>query len=315
MLSTDNGPESALRALDAGAGEFLRLPAAPAALARVLDKVAALKRLAAAPGRRRGELWTVVGAKEGVGATTLVANLGVELCMTLGRSVVLVDLDLDRAELALVLNLSPPASLSQIAGDAQRLDPVFLEAALARHPSGPYVLAAPLDRAPVAPSVPPPALVAILDLLRARHDVVIVDAPPPLGEMVSAALRTSDRVLLPTELTVPCLRAAWRTIERLVPLGIPPVPLEVIASRYSARNASLPLAEARRTLKVPFTHVLPRDDAADAAVNRGLPLADIDQASPLRKAIVTLAYDLIVEQVEDQNRICSGALSEQSEAP
>jgi Flp pilus assembly CpaE family ATPase len=61
--------------------------------------------------------------------------------------------------------------------------------------------------------------------------------------------------------------------------------------------------------------VLPRDDAADAAVNRGLPLADIDQASPLRKAIVTLAYDLIVDQAEDQNHSCSGALAEQSEAP
>jgi len=287
-LSRDARPESCIRALRVGAAELLALPVVAADLARALGKVAELRQLARAHADTTGEIWTVAAPKEGVGATTLVANLGIELRRA-GRDVVLVDFDVRNGELALVLNLTPPYSLADIAASSNRLDPIFVQGTLVRHHTGLYLLAAP-PHADATRGMGVDDVAALLSLLRATHEYVIVDAPPPASDLLRVALMQADRVVLPTELTVPCLRAAWRTIELLSTLDCHPRHLDVIATKHCERALEISLAEARSTLKVPLTATLPRDDeTAYRALNRGVALADVNAASPLRKAIVALA--------------------------
>ena len=287
-LSRDARPQSCIRALRVGAAELLALPLVAEDLARALGTLAEVRRLARADADGGGEIWTVAAPKEGVGATTLVANLGIELRRA-GRDVVLVDFDLRNGELALVLNLTPPYSLGDVAASGDRLDPIFLQGALVRHDSGLYLLAAPPQGEPDI-TMSADDVAAVLALLRATHDYVIVDAPPTTSDLLRAALTRADRIILPTELTVPCLRAAWRTIELLSTLDCHPRHFDVIASKHCARTLDISLAEARSTLKVPLTATLPRDDeTAYGALNKGIALADVNAHSPLRKAIVALA--------------------------
>ncbi len=286
-LSRDARPESCIRALRVGAAELVGLPLVADELALALAKIAEVRRLARAKADSAGEIWTVASPKEGVGATTLVANLGLELRRA-GRDVVLVDFDLRNGELALVLNLTPPYSLADIAASADRLDPIFLQGALVRHDTGLYLLAAP-PQGDVELAMRADDVAAVLALLRATHDYVIVDAPPSTSSVLRAALTQADRIILPTELTVPGLRAAWRTIELLSTLDCHPRHFDVVATKHSASALDISLAEARSTLKVPLTATLPRDDeTAYGALNKGVALADVNPASPLRKAIVAL---------------------------
>jgi pilus assembly protein CpaE len=292
-LSPDIAPDAVIRARRAGATECLALPLDAALLEKALVKVTAIKRMAEPNATTQGEIWTVVSPKVGVGATTLVANLGIELRTGLGRDVVLVDLDFHCAELALFLNLHPPYSLHDIALDFKRLDAVFLHGALVRHPSGLCLLAALPESAPAASGMAAEHLRGVLDLLRARYEIVIVDAPPPFSEVTVAALGRSDRVIVPTELTIPCLRAARRTLSMLRDLDVHPKHLDVVATKYAPHQTDITLAEVRDTLRFPLSWALPRDDdAACGAVNKGLSLAEVHGASPLRAAIVNVAQDL-----------------------
>ena len=230
----------------------------------------------------------------------MVANLGVEL-RNAGRDVVLVDFDLRNGDLALVLNVTPPYSLLDVAASVERLDPIFVQGTLVRHHTGLYLLAAPPHGGELQMAAE--HVGAVLSLLRATHDYVIVDAPPPLSSVVRAALTHADRILLPTELTVPCLRAAWRTIELLSTLDCRPRHFDVIASKHCPRARDISLAEARSTLKVPLTASLPRDDeTAYGAVNKGLSLAEVNAASPLRRAIAALADEFGAGRAEQPKK-------------
>jgi pilus assembly protein CpaE len=300
-LSRDARPESCIRVLRVGAAELLAMPVVAEDLSRALAKVAEVQGLTAARNEMRGEIWTVAAPKEGVGATTLVANLGFELRRA-GRDVVLVDFDVRNGELALFLNLTPPYSLADLAADANRLDPIFVQGTLVRHDTGLYLLAAPAHGGSGF-AMRDEDVAAVLAALRATHQYVIIDAPPAAGDLLSAALAQADRILLPTELTVPCLRAAWRTIELLSALDCRPRQLDVVATKLGARALDISLAEARSTLKVPLTATLPRDDdAAYGALNRGIALAEMNVASPLRKAIAALADELTVGRHEEPKR-------------
>lgn len=283
--------DTALRAMRAGAGEILGLPLDATALAALVDKLLALRALATAAPSGHGVVWTVLAPKEGIGATTLVANLGLDLRRTHGRDVVLVDFDFRNADLAVALNLDAGPSLDDLARGFEHLDEVFLHGTLARHGSGLLVLAASAGRTREGAGLRAAQVAGVLDLLRARHEIVIVDAPPPVSDAVLAAVACSTRVLLPTEATVPCLRATWRTLEALAAYADPTPAVDVIVTRHAAGDeARLTLDEIGDALGRPVRHVLPREDeTADLALNSGLPIAEVRGDGPLRHAIARLA--------------------------
>ena len=152
-LAPEENPETIIKALRAGADEFLPLPLDGNGLLKVCIKVSAIRSSNKHNGRPRGEVWVAHGVKGGVGVTTLVANLGVALSGA-GRGTAVVDLDVHSGDLALFLNVTPGYSLRDIATNYKRLDSVFLQGTMVRHRSGLELLAAPTP----VPGEPPLAL-------------------------------------------------------------------------------------------------------------------------------------------------------------
>jgi pilus assembly protein CpaE len=109
-----------------------------------------------------------------------------------------------------------------------------------------------------------------------------------------AAFTSATRVLLLLELTLPFLRGYRRTMETLDGLGVPRERVNVIVSKHGGARAAVPLDEAQKTLELTVAHVLPRDDeTALAAVNKGVPLAEVKASSPLRRAVADVATALL----------------------
>lgn len=290
-LSRDENPELIIRAMRAGADEFLPLPVTGTALLKVCIKVSETRRCNGRPQASRGEIWVVYGPKGGVGVTTIVTNLAFAL-RAAQRDTALVDLDVYSGDLALFLNLTPTYSLRDITQGFRRLDSVFLQGTMTRHASGIELLAAP----PAGTSGAPLELTSdhvhvILDLLRSLHEVTVVDTAGFPSEATRAAFDVASRILLVTELTIPALRGCIRTLDWLREDGVDVEGrVEVVVNKYTNRAPEVPLADAMRTLKVPMRALLPRDDAtALAAVNNGLPLEEVRAGSALGRAIATLA--------------------------
>jgi pilus assembly protein CpaE len=302
-LSRDDSTENIVKAMRAGASEFLSLPLDRAQVLKALVKVITLRRLAV-PRGPVGQVVTVYSPKGGAGVTTVAANLAVELA-TSGKSVCLVDLDFQAGDVALFLNLNPTYTMLDIALNFRRLDSVFLQGTLTRHASGVFLLAAPPHDTPDSAGISGEQVSAVLDLLKSTYDFVVVDTPRTLSHETMAALSSASRLLVLIELTLPFLRGFRRFRELLDALSIPRDRLEVIVSKFGGNRAAIPIEEAKKSLEVSVGHILPRDDdTALAALNKGLPLREVKGGSPLRRAIAQLAESLVhpAEATDDRKR-------------
>jgi pilus assembly protein CpaE len=290
-LCAEDSPETIIKAMRAGADEFLPLDATPNALLKVCIKVSEVRRCNRPNAGPHGEVWVVHSPKGGVGVTTLVANLGYAL-RAASRDVTLVDLDLSSGDLSLFLNITPTYTLRDIIENFKRLDSVFLQGTLSPHPSGLSLLAAPLlTPGEEAPHIPGEQVQAILELLRNMHEVTVVDTPHLSEEATRRAVVTASRILLVTELTVPSLRRCLRSLDWMRNEGIEPeAKVELIINKHLNKPVEVPAADAAKTLGLSIRATLVRDDlAAINAVNRGLSLSEVGANTMLQQAIAGLA--------------------------
>jgi pilus assembly protein CpaE len=275
-------------ALEAGAMDFLSLPLNAPELHKALIKFTAT--VAKAPGARKptGEAITIYGARGGLGTTTIAVNLGFRLAALTSGETALVDLDLQRGDVAAFLNLTPLNSLATIASAGGVVDEIFLAGTLMRHPSGIFVLPAPpeIEEADV---VGHGEVELALRLMRAQFRFTVVDTPRTITGATLAAFEQTDHIFILADLSVPGVRAARRTFELLDRLRIPFDHLELLVTEAVPGPVSLNDA-ARMIGKNPYL-VIPRDDAAaSAAMNGGTTLNG--RQSSLAVAINDLAAKL-----------------------
>ncbi len=290
VVASNDTSVSMIRAvLEAGAADFLSLPLTPQELNKALIKLSqtALKG-PSARGQAAGTIITVCGARGGLGATTVAVNLAFSLTTLTRTDVALVDLDLQRGDVAAFLNLTPLNSIATIAEAKGAVDDIFLAGTLTRHPRGVFVLPAP-TQVEEADAVGHDHVELALQLLRAQFSHTVVDTARTVNGAMLAAFEQSDHILILTDLSVPGVRAARRMIELLLRLNvsaqlIQPVFSHVIPGPVSPQDA------VRAIGKEPLL-VIPRDDAAaSGAMNDGTPLNG--KQSALSFAIAELAAKL-----------------------
>ena len=135
--------------------------------------------------------------------------------------------------MAAFLNLTPSQSIAAIVGARGEVDDLFLHGTLTRHPSGLFVLPAPPEMEE-ADSIADADVEVIFRLLRAQFRWTVVDTPRGIHGPAVAALEQSDRTLVLTDLSVPSVRAAKRTLELLDRLGVPKEHLELVITEAVA---------------------------------------------------------------------------------
>lgn len=285
-------------ALQHGATDFLALPLNPLDLSRVLIRLA--HDTARAPQKVvGGEVVTIYGCRGGLGATTLAVNLAVQL-EELGRSeVAVVDLDLQRGDVAAFLNLTPSQSIAALADSRGEIDEIFLHSAMTRHPSGLFVLAAP-DKVEDADGVGHDEVTHALRLLRTQYRFSIVDTPRSITAATIAAFEQADSVLLITDRSVPGVRSAQRTVQLLEHLDVQLSQMRLVFA--DVRPGPVSLEDAERTIGLRPYLTLPRDEvAAAAAMNTGSPLNGARGAG-LATAIAELAAKLAGSEAAGRRR-------------
>ena len=184
-----------------------------------------------------GKAIAILGAKGGVGTTTIAANLAAEFAARPDQSVVLVDLNLFLGDVGLHTGIeSGPTVLTVIASDSAPD-----ASALARHPLGFSVLGLASDLSD-ADEVPAEAVVWLLDSLRAQFDCVVVDAGTDLNEVSLTACRYADDRLLVTTEQRSSLIGAKRRLHVLSQLEIPGTVALGVINRAHADSGVNPAA-------------------------------------------------------------------------
>ncbi len=288
-------------ALHAGVRALSVLPVVPDDLARALSEAAAWSRVVRPRltpatyegfgGSGLGMLVVLAGAKGGVGTTTLAVHLALAAAtFSSQRHACLVDLDLQSGDVRSLLDLPRLRDFSKLAEAGDRLTLLAIEDQLTLHRSGLRVLLAPAD-GERAEGAAPGLVRRVLGHLRARFDLVIVDAGGSTTPAAATAVSMADQAVIVLTPDSPALRAARRVLDRWDRRGIRNEGIAVAVNR-AARDVDVPEDVIERVLATPLLRSkVPADFASlRDAVNTGLAerLAD----GPLRATITDLAEEL-----------------------
>jgi len=278
-------PELMLRAMRAGIQEFLVRPPAAGDVKAAVERVG--RRLSG--GTVSGEVYAVFGAKGGVGASTVAVNLAYALTQLNAEArVAVADLGVPGGDVRLLLDVRPAYDLGDIARKIDRMDADLLQSVMAPAQDGLWVLAAP-ERPEADEEIDAAVATSVLAQLRRAFEYAVIDCEHRLNDRTLAALDAADRILLLTELKVPALRAAQRTLAIFRRLGYANEKMNVVVNRFQSGDVITP-AEAADVLKADIAFRLPNDyRSSSKASTDGVPVGMAFPESKLAQAYQQLA--------------------------
>ena len=241
-----------------------------------------------------GRVVTVFSTKGGVGKSVIATNLAVALARGHDRRVILVDLDFESSDVAVMLNTQPVHTIVDAAVAINRLDLDMLDGMLVTHPSGARALLAPV-RPEDAEVISVAKVLRTIELLRQMCDVVVIDTPPYLNENVMAALSVSSVVLGIATMEMTSVKNMRVAIQKFRALGFQEGLVHLVLNRADSK-VLLEVSDIEKALGMSTYARIPNDRNVPRSINKGMPIVADEPRSPFSKAVVTLAAKLAAEE-------------------
>jgi len=271
-----------------GVSEYLIAPLG------TLDVLRTLSELYSAPGAGNlGRVIAVMGAKGGVGASTVSHNVAWAIARNLDASTVIVDLDIAFGTAGLDFNQDPPQGVAEAVFAPERLDANMLDRLLSRCSDNLALLAAPamLDR---TCDLPEDAFDQLIDLLRASVPCVVLDVPHIWSAWVKRALISSDEIVI---VAGPEL-ASLRNAKNLIDLARANRPNDsgarlVLNQVGMPKRPEIGAAEFSKALNIEVLASIPFDaQLFGTAANNGQMIAEVQASGKVSEAFVSIASAL-----------------------
>ncbi|TLS45121.1 MinD/ParA family protein [Streptomyces montanus] len=299
LITADTSTSVLTAAMDSGARGIIGLPLGYDALAERVQAAAAwslgMRRhlgsgtpeLYAGPG---GTVVTVTGAKGGVGATVTAVQIALAARAS-GRTVALLDLDLQSGDVASYLDVQFRRSVADLAGISD-INPRVLQDAVYTHDTGLGLLLAPAE-GERGEEVTDRAARHVLNALRSRYEVVVVDCGCQMNSATAAAIELADQALLLVTPDVVAVRAAKRMVRMWDRLQIRKAEETLtVVNRFSRGTEIQPsLVERVTGTKVARSAVPASFKELQSVVDAGR-LQDLDARSTVKQALWALAGEL-----------------------
>ncbi|WP_315837315.1 AAA family ATPase [Bradyrhizobium prioriisuperbiae] len=240
-----------------------------------------------------GRIIAVVGAKGGVGASTIAHNVAWAIARDLALDSVVADLDLAFGTAGLDYNQDPPQGIAEAVFSPDRVDTAFIDRLLSKCTDHLSLLAAPatLDR---VYDFGTEAFDSIFDTLRSAVPCIVLDVPHQWSGWARRALVNADDILIVAEPDLANLRNTKNLFDLLkaarpndrVPLyclnktGIPKRP-EISAKEFAKAMESEPVAS------IPF-----EPQAFGIAANNGQMIAEVSASHRAAEIFLQIAQRL-----------------------
>lgn len=245
----------------------------------------------AVKAREKGKITVMFGCRGGAGATTLAVNVGASLARA-GKSVCILDMDLQLGDVFVALDLEANTSVAALAREAATIDGPALRRRLQRHDSGLYALSQTGRLEDVDPQLPE-RMPSLLTTLRNHFEVVIVDGVRDFDDYALAALDLADQIAMVLTQDVAAIRRASRVTRIFRQLGYSDRKLQLVLNRFTVK-APIREDEVERALGAPITARVRNDyRRMTDALNDGAVLCDVARGAGVANDVDDLAKLLL----------------------
>jgi pilus assembly protein CpaE len=252
---------------------------------------------------RHGRIVTVFSPKGGTGKTVTATNLATALAKFEQRKTLLLDLDLQFGDAAIMLGIEPEKTIYDLVVAPGELDTEKLSGYTTKHLSGLDVLPAPL-RPEDAELVTEAKLGRLLEVARESYDCIVVDTSPFFHGPMLATLDRTDELLLLSSLDVPTLKNLRLALQTLELLSFPKQRIRIVLNRSNSK-VGMKQNEVESALGMKVRYEVPSDRAVPLAVNRGKPVVLDEEGADVSRAIRGMAKNLfpVEEAAKKQRRL------------
>src|SRR6476620_5057527 len=300
LLASNGSPALLEEALEHDVADVLLLPQLTDNVVFSIRKAGHVGKRLTGDQRRHGRLVTVFSPKGGTGKTVTATNLGTSLAKHCGKRALLLALDLQFGDAAIMLGIEPEKTIYDLVTAPGELDSEKLAGYTTRHACGLDVLPAPL-RPEDAELVTEAKLARLLEVARESYDVIIVDTSPFFHGPMLATLDRTDELLLLTSLDVPTIKNVRLSLQTLELLSFPQQRIKVVLNRANSK-VGMQRKEVESALEMGVRHEVPSDRAVPLAVNQGNPAVLADSKSEFSRSVRELAKSRVTAQAVAKER-------------
>jgi len=265
LVTSQLEPATMLEAIRTGVSEFLTEPLTAEEVRAALDRVSALGTPQVVKTARS---YAFVGAKGGVGTTTIAVNVATALAQARAGKVLVIDLHPANGDAALFLGAEPRYSVLDALENTHRLDAAFLKGLVTVTKCGIDLLAS-SDRVMVMP-VDAQRVRSLLEFLSRLYDHIILDIPRSDSSILDAFEGVANIVIVANQ-ELSTVRGAAR-IASAMRQRYGKERVQIVISRYDAA-AEIRQEDIERATGGPVHHLFPSHyRLAVDALNKGRPL-------------------------------------------
>jgi MinD-like ATPase involved in chromosome partitioning or flagellar assembly len=131
----------------------------------------------------------------------------------------------------------------------------------------------------------------ILDQLRKKYDVILLDSAPGFGLEVYASLKACDELIVVSQLQVPAIAGTLQTFRAASSRRLPII--GVVMNRVTGKRYEIPISHVKKILHWPVIGVVPEDDMVLESTTRAVPLVVYSQNSPAAVEFRKIAQALL----------------------
>ena len=295
-----SGEASALleSALEADVADVLLLPQLPENVVFSIRKACVTGKVGHAG--EEGRIITVFSPKGGTGKTVMSTNLATAFAKHGGKRTLLLDLDLQFGDAAIMLGIEPDKTIYDLVVAPGELDPEKLAGYTTRHAAGVDVLPAPI-RPEDAELVTEAKLSRLLEVAKESYEMIVVDTSPFFHGPMLATLDSTDELLLVCGLDVPTIKNVRLSLQTLELLSFPTERIRVVLNRANS-NVGMKRGEVEAALEQRVRYEVPSDRAVPLAVNRGNPAVLSDAKADFSRALREMAKSLQPAEPRESRR-------------
>jgi len=277
-------PALLLEAMRSGVNEVVADPVSAA------DLEAAITRLVAqrpTPNAAEGSLYAFLGAKGGVGTTTVAVNVATALAKLAPKKTLLIDLHLANGDAAVFLGAEPRFSVVDALENTHRLDEAYFRGLLTHTKAGVDLLAS-SDRVMATPA-DGRRIRSLLDFASRMYRHIVLDVPRSDGAVLDA-LEGATRITVVGNQELATVRSASRMAAALRQ-RYGKDRITVVLSRAD-RLAEIGHEDVERAVGTPVRHSFPSDyRRALQALNKGRPVT-MENHNELSSSFINFACSL-----------------------